>query len=121
MAKKRNRRKSTRHQTSQRLRSPFDLFLNTYQNPIQAILIRPVQDIIQPVPVKQMPVQKPTLQAKKKVEAKNLYLPNSIEYIDQRSNFCHSRKIRSEVLHALGKTGKSGQKKPDTSTSNIRC
>jgi hypothetical protein len=34
---------------------------------------------------------------------------------------CRRRQQRKEIIHAVGKSGQSGQKKPDLKTRNIKC
>lgn len=40
---------------------------------------------------------------------------------DRRTRVCKRRAERKEIIHALGKSGSGGQKKPDIKNRNIKC
>lgn len=53
----------------------------------------------------------------------SMFSPRSVGFVDaKRTLICVRRKIRKEVLHALNKTGRSGQNKPKYNIySGVRC
>jgi hypothetical protein len=40
---------------------------------------------------------------------------------NKRSRICKRRHERNEIIHALGKAGSGGQKKPDNKNRNVQC
>lgn len=40
---------------------------------------------------------------------------------NQRDRVCKRRHERNQIIHALGKAGSGGQKKPDNTNRNIKC
>jgi hypothetical protein len=60
--------------------------------------------------------------SKKQAGIKRLTLQANVVHTDEVKNkTCLRRLQRKEIIHAIGKAGMSGQKKPNNNTRNIKC
>jgi len=47
--------------------------------------------------------------------------PSFTSFSHEKTKICHNRAVRKEILHALNKTGKTGQKKPIRRHPGVIC
>ena len=64
----------------------------------------------------------PQVTEKPKKGIKKLTPPTTVVHTDNRkARICKRRHERKEIIHAIGKSGQGGQKRPNLKTRNIKC
>jgi hypothetical protein len=73
---------------------------------------------------REQPVQRQTVlkQSTKKVIQRKNFKKTSLTALEKkRKMICKRRAERKQIMHALNKAGRSGQRRPDNRTRNISC
>lgn len=124
MAKRRNKKRNTRYKQrrkTRRMSIPPGMRFDTLRS-----LISPLPAVKTTAMSQKSRRHKPRSTPKPQTQQINKYstltFDTKINKIKKVKNFCQKRTERKQVLHAINKTGKTGQKSPQWSEiSRIKC
>lgn len=123
--KKRSRRRKTRikqKQTRIYAKTKVLGFAKDLNRPYKSRKIRHKRRIIQQLRERQRLSLLRDRRRRLRMDSKPLLIKNmQSPIIQQKKTVCEARVSRQQILHALRKTGKSGQKRPTYRNKHIKC